>query len=340
MKSVSKYLHVFVLVVCIFVLVAGTAFSAEWKVPAKWKFIKFAGGSAAGSWTPTTAKICELVNKNIPGVNASSTLGASYSNVAKVNEGKMHMAFTQSDALADCYHGLGKMKGKASKDVRFLGALHYGVHYIFVPKNSKIKEVAEIAKRPVRMSVGPAGSGAYHLNGVLLKLFGSSYEDLEARGGTAHKVYFGVGAKMMKDGQVDFIAANSGINSSWVMDAATSPGIRFLELPPKERAQLLKLLPGSYKTVVPKDMFPGIEKDFHTQATSYVIFVNKEMPEELCYRITKVIWDNLPAVQSVGAFGKYMKLETAFGGMTIPLHPGAARYYKERGLTPPEPKLP
>jgi len=87
-------------------------------------------------------------------------------------------------------------------------------------------------------------------------------------------------------------------------------------------------------------MYPGIKKDFHTFGFYFPIIVNKDMPEELAYRITKVIWDNLKEVQSIGAFGKGIKLETAFQGMTVPIHPGAARYYKEKGITvPPISKL-
>jgi TRAP transporter TAXI family solute receptor len=145
---------------------------------------------------------------------------------------------------------------------------------------------------------------------------------------------------MMKDGQIDYLTFNTSTNASMIMDAATSPGIRFLEFGPKEKAQLIKELPGTSETVIPKDMYPGIEKDYHTLAAYYLTFVSKDMPEELAYRITKVIWDNLEGVQAVGAFGKYIKLETAFEGMTIPMHPGAARYYKEKGMTPPEPKRP
>ena len=65
MKSTKKSLLASVLLGCVLVLVATTAFSAEWKVPAQWKFLRFAGGSAAGSWTPTSAKISELINKQM-----------------------------------------------------------------------------------------------------------------------------------------------------------------------------------------------------------------------------------------------------------------------------------
>ncbi len=321
-------------------MVAGSAFADEWKVPAEWKFLKFAGGAAAGSWTPLTAKICELINQQIPGVNASSTLGASYGNLTAVDKNKMQMAVTMTNALAECYYGLRDQKGKETKKIRFLGSMHHGAVHIFVPKKSPIKDISEIAKKPLRTVVGPRKSFTYMFCDLLLRVYGSSVKDLEARGGTASNVYYGPGVKMLKDGQIDYMSFHTGLNASMVMDAASSPGIRFLELAPDKKAEVMKELLGSTEVVIPKDMYPGIEKDYHTFGFYFPIVVNEDMPEELAYRITKVIWDNLKEVQSIGAFGKAIKLETAFMGMTIPMHPGAERYYKEKGMTiPPLPKL-
>ena len=154
MKAIKKGLLASVLVGCLLILVVTPAFSGEWKVPEKWKFIKFAGGSAAGSWTTTSAKICELINKQIPGITASSTTGASGSNLRAVNEGEMQLAFTTVDVLANWYYGLRGRKGKKMpKDIRFLGSMHYALAYIFTPKSSDIKDPSEIAKKPLRIAV-------------------------------------------------------------------------------------------------------------------------------------------------------------------------------------------
>jgi TRAP transporter TAXI family solute receptor len=340
MKLRGKKLKIFVLLGCFLVLVANAAYSGEWKAPAKWKFLRFAGGSAAGSWTATGAKICELINQQIPGVNASSTLGATYSNCTAVETGKMQLGWQSSESLPECYYGLGKMKGKATNSLRAIASLHYGVYYQFVPKKSDIKDLSEIAKRPLRTAVGPVGSAFWMVAQRVLRAYGSSIEDLVARGGTAHNVYYGPATGMMKNGQIDYLTFPSSPYASMVMDVATSPGIRFLELGPKQKAQIMKELLGATDTVIPKDMYPGVEKDFHTMARYYIIVVRKDMPEELAYRITRVIWDNLDELQRVGAFGKFMKLETAFNGMITPIHPGAVRYYKEKGMTPPKPKVP
>ena len=340
MKLMKKSALVLMVIGCVLLLAVGNAFCQEWKVPPKWKFLKFAGGAAAGSWTPLSAKICELINKQIPGVNASSTLGASYGNMTAINQGKMQLALTMTNALAECFYGLRDQKGKETNNVRFLGSMHHGAIHIFVPKKSPIKDISEIAKKPLRTVVGPRKSFTYMFNDLLLEVYGSSIKDLQKRGGTASNVYYGPGVKMLKDGQIDYMAFHTGLNASMVMDAASSPGIRFLELDAKKKAEAMKKLLGSTEVVIPKGMYPGMEGDFHTFGYYFPTVVNKDMPEELAYRITKAIWDNLAEIQSIGAFAKGIKLETAFKGMTIPMHPGAIRYYKEKGLKiPPLPKM-
>jgi len=332
------------LALCFAVVVnASIGYAKEWKVPAEWKYIKFAGGAASGSWTPLTAKVCELINKNVPGVQASSTLGATYSNLAALNKGQVQMAMTLSNALAECYYLIdpgGLKKVKQTPNIRFLGSMHMGALHAFVRKDSDIYHFSDLAKRPVRIICGPMGSSAYFFNNLILKTYGSSIEDLEKRGGTVHKVYNQQGVNMMKDRKMDMVANHTGLYASWVMDAATSPGIRFLEFEPEKGKALMEKLFGSVEVVIPKDMYPGIEKDYHTFGYYFPIAVHKEMPEELAYRITKVIWENLKEVQSIGAFGKGIRWETCFAGNTIPIHPGAERYYKEKGLTiPPLPDM-
>lgn len=340
MKSIKKSLLTCMVVGCTLSLVATGSFSAEWKVPDQWKFLKFAGGDAAGSFTPLSAKICEMINQKIPGANASSTLGGSYGNLPAVDKNKMQIALTQTTAVAEYYHGLRGLKGKETKDIRWLAAMHYGAIHMFVPKNSPIKDISEIGKKPLRTVVGPANSFTYMFNDYLLSLYGSSIKDLVARGGTASNVYYGQGVDMLKNGQIDYMAFHTGLYASMVMDAATSPGIRFLEVSPEEKAKVMKELVGMVEVVIPKDMYPGMDKDYQTFGTYFPIIISKDMPEELAYRITKVIWDNLKEIQSISAFAKDIKLENAFKGLTIPVHPGAERYYKEKGVTiPPLPKF-
>ncbi len=334
----AKGLKVFLVVSCALVFGSTTAFSAEWQVPAEWKFLKFAGGAVAGAFTPLTAKISELINKNIPGVNASSTPGGGYSNMEALNAGKIQLGMCQTITVADVYYGLSeKYKGKELTNIRHLGNMHPAMYHIYAPKNSPIKNLCEeVSKKPLRIAVGPLGSSTYMCFERLLKVCGTSIKDLEARGGTAHKVYWAEGVNMMKDGHIDFMAHFISLRGAAVMDAASSPmGIRLLELSPQERARLMDELFGTVEYVIPKGIYPGVDRNYQTIAHGQPIVVNKDMPEELAYRITRVIWENLKEIRVLGSFAETIKLEDAFAGNTIPLHPGAERYYREKGLAIP-----
>jgi TRAP transporter TAXI family solute receptor len=340
MKSTKKRLLTSALVGCLSFLFTTTAFCGEWRPPKEWKFITFAGGVAAGSFTPISAKLCELVNKQIPGINAKSTLGHSYSNLKALDKNKIQIAYATAPVFTICYYGQRKMKGHATKNIRFFGSTHYGPFYMIVPKDSDIKDLSVLAKRPLRLAVGNPASANNTFNKAVFKAYGTSFKDMTARGGTIHKIESGPAGGMLRDGHLDLLMFTTAIRGAQVMELATTLGIRFLELGPREKQSILKDIMGISDVTIPKDMFPGIKEDFHTVASFYSIFINKDMPEELAYRLCKAFWGNLREIQSVGAFGEYIKLENALSGMTIPLHPGCARYYKERGMTIPEPQKP
>jgi len=340
MKARKRNSLVLTGLVCVLFLFASVAVAAEWKVPEDWKYFRIAGGSASGSMAPTTAKIAELLNKNIPGIKASGTLGGVIGNIKGINQGKMQMAFASSNSIAPLFYNM-NLEGFPQPDtpcnnMRFLFSLNYGAYHIYTPKNSSIKELREIATKPVRIAVGTPGSNTYLFNKLLLELYGTSMEDLEKRGGTVHKVLYGQGVEMMKNGKVDLLAHHTSLNASMVMDAATSPGIRFLEIEPVLRKKFMDKYPGEVDIVIPKEMYPGIKEDYHTMGHYFQFLAHKKMPEELAYRITKAIWDNIGELQALGSFGKDMKWETALAGNAIPIHPGAERYYKEKGITIPK----
>jgi TRAP transporter TAXI family solute receptor len=340
MKSTKKSLLTSTLVGCLSFLFATTAFCGEWRAPKEWKFITFAGGVAAGSFTPISAKLCELANKQIPGINAKSTLGHSYSNLKAMDKNKIQICYAAAPIPTICHYGLKKMKGQATKNIRLFGSTHYGPYYMIVPKNSDIKDLSVLAKRPLRLAVGNPASANNTFNQAVFKAYGTSFEDMVARGGTIHQIESGPAGGMLRDGHLDLLMFTTAIRGAQVMELATTLGIRFLELGPREKQSVLKDIMGISDVTIPKDMFPGIEEDFHTVASFYSIFINKDMPEELAYRLCKIFWDNLGEIQTLGAFGKYIMLENALKEVTIPLHPGCARYYKERGMTIPELKKP
>jgi TRAP transporter TAXI family solute receptor len=94
----------------------------------------------------------------------------------------------------------------------------------------------------------------------------------------------------------------------------------------------MKKYPFFTKAVVPKGSYKGVDQDVPTVAVMAILVAGSEMEEGMAYQITKAIFDNLKDIERAHAKGKELTLETALVGMSIPLHPGAEKFFKEKGI--------
>jgi hypothetical protein len=124
------------------------------------------------------------------------------------------------------------------------------------------------------------------------------------------------------------------------MDIDTNPGVRFLEFEPEMIDKLCKMIPGFVPVTIPAGSYRNLTKDYPTIGVYFQHYTHKDIPEDLIYKITKAFWDNEKEFQVLGPWGKMIKLETALRGVNIPVHPGAARFYREKGLQVPDVKMP
>jgi hypothetical protein len=299
------------------------------------------GVSTAGTMM-VAAKWAELINKKIPCVSASATTGSYVANALSVNQKRHTIGQGDPNTLNTAIKGLDeKFKGKEPKDLRFINAIHHGAFHIFVPKNHPIKAVKEIATYPCRnvMVVSRLG-GTYSWVSKIFEGYGSSFEDLQKRGGSLAYVNYQDGVDMMKDGQSDIMLVHTTVPNSSVLDIDSNPGIRFLEMEPEMIEKLCKMIPGFVPVTIPGGSYRNLTKDYRTIGVYFHHYTHKDLPEDLIYRITKVFWDNEKEFQALGPWGKAIKLETALRGVNIPVHPGAARFYREKGFQVPDIKMP
>ena len=96
---------------------------------------------------------------------------------------------------------------------------------------------------------------------------------------------------------------------------------------------------GSYdlwtRYVIPANTYPGQTKDINTVAQPNFLATNANLLEEDVYQLTKSLYENLPYLSAIHKATSVMSIEKAIAGLPVPLHPGAARYYRERGITIP-----
>jgi len=305
-------------------------------------YITISDGVSTAGTMMVAAKWAELITKQVPCVSASATTGSFVANALAVNQKRHTIGQGDPNTLYIATKGRDeKFKGKEPKDLRFINAFHHGAFHIFVPKNHPIKAVKEIATYPCRnvMVVSRLG-GTYTWVSKIFEAYGSSFEDLQKRGGSLAFVDYQGGVDLMKDGQADIMLVHTTIPNSSVMDIDTNPGCRFLEMEPEIIEKLTKLIPGFVPVTIPGGSYRNMPNDYRSIGVYFHHFTHKDVSEDLIYKVTKIFWENVKEFQVLGPWGKAIKLETALRAVNIPVHPGAARFYREKGLQVPDVKMP
>lgn len=297
-----------------------------------YKFVRIVGGTPEGSWGITGSKLAELINRSVKGVTASNSPGATVANVVTVNENRAQLAITAADVLHEVYHGIDKWKGKEAKNVRFLASIHTVPAHAFVRADSPIKDFRDLATKPVRIQGYTKGSITHRLVEHTLAIFGSSMDDLVKRGGMIQYVSDGPAVEMMKSNQIDVIFRNTGAPSSWILEAETSMNLRFLRMDDDYLKAITTRIPGMAIDVIPAGTYKTMREDYRTFSVVTALIVPASMPDPVAEGITAALWDNLEEFKKIGGFAKFIKFEEALRGNTVPVHPGAAKYYRAKGL--------
>ena len=139
-------------------------------------------------------------------------------------------------------------------------------------------------------------------------------------------------AEALKDGRVDGILIAGGLPTSSVLDAASSLKIRILSIEPAMIAKLKETMPWYYEITIPKGTYIGQTEDVKTVAVANLLICREDLSNELVYNMTKTLHDNQKDLVAAHSAAKDMKLQDALKGMTVPMHPGAEKYYKEKGI--------
>ena len=344
MKKQKKQIG-WALVLAVFFLgiIAGPSPLAAAEKCKKTTYVTIGDGVAASLGMAIAGKWAELITKNIPCVSASATPGGFVGNALATQEKRITIGIADPNTLYNTVNGLVKQaKGRETKDLRYVTYSGFGCFQIFTPKNSPIKSVREaVTKYPLRnLMVVSKLAGHYQWIGEIFKAYGTSYADLEKRGGSLAFVSYASAINLMKDGQCDMLMIHTTAPTSTILDIDSHPGVRFLEIEPEMREKIIKQIPGMVPVTVPAGTYKNMTEEYHTFGVYFHQFVHKDLPDDLVYQATKTYWDNVDQFRQIGPFIKNIKIENAMTGVNIPVHPGAAKYYKEKGVAVPDIKMP
>ena len=288
-------------------------------------FVNVLTGGTSGVYYPLGVALSKIYGEKIPGVRPTvQATKASVENLVLLQQGKGEIAFTLGDSLDAAWKGDEEAGFKAPlKKLRGVTAIYPNYVQIVASKESGIKTLADLKGK--RLSVGAPKSGTELNARAILAAAGLSYKDL----GKVEYLPFAESVELMKNRQLDATLQSAGLGVASLRDLATSVEITMVEVP---AAVVDKAGPPFVKVSIPANTYTGQTAAVPAAAVVNYLVTHDGVKEETAYQMTKAIYENLGDLTAAHAAARAIKLDSALEGMPVPLHPGAARYFKEKGL--------
>jgi len=289
------------------------------------EFINVLTGGTSGVYYPMGVALSKIYGEKIAGTRPTvQATKASVENLVLLQQGKGEIAFTLGDSLDAAWKGDEEAGFKSPlKKLRGVTAIYPNYVQIVASKDSGIKTLADLKGK--RLSVGAPKSGTELNARAILAAAGLSYKDL----GKIEYLPFAESVELMKNRQLDATLQSAGLGVASLRDLATSVEITVVEVP---AATVDKAGSPFIKATIPANTYTGQTAPVQTAAVVNYLVTHEGVKEDLVYQMTKAMYENLGDLAAAHAAGKSIKLESALEGMPIPLHPGAAKYFKEKGL--------
>lgn len=287
--------------------------------------VKIFGGTTGGSWNIATTIIGNFLPNDIPGIRCTVSPGAALSNVAGIQSGDITLAVSKAPTTFDGYNGVEPFTEKTAK-VMNMGFLYNEHTHIIVNADSGINSIADLKGK--RLTTFAKGNTAEVITRDLLSVYDMTYDDLA-------KVSFSNLNDMgeqFKDGLTDALCFASATPVSVVMDIASVRNIKLLEIPDDKMAAMQKISPSYMRNIIPAGTYKGVDYETKTMGNAQHLIVSSDLDTEFVYKMTKSIVEHLKEIGEGHAVYAALTPELMAQDLNMPMHPGAAKYYKEIGV--------
>lgn len=301
----------------------GTSSAKEkaWKSGDKTDLILATGGTG-GTYYPLGGGMAKIW-QSIPGVNVTvQSTAASVANIRMLAKGEVDMALIQNDTADYGRNGTEAFAEKNEKYTNYsaVASLYPEVVQMVVRADSPIQKIEDLKGKKV--VVGAAGSGTELASKQILGAYGLTYSDIQPL-----YISFAEGATAFKDKQADVLVMVTGVPAASLADVVTATPVRLLPIDVNKVKAKYKF----YVDVpVKAGTYKGMDKDVNVVAVLAILVVRDEMNSDLVYQITKTLFEKAGDIGHAKA--KEFDIKKAADGITIPFHPGAAKYLKEKGV--------
>lgn len=293
------------------------------------QFFRIGTGGTAGTYFPVGGMIANAISSP-PGLVASAQASnGSVANVNAIASAAAESGFSQADVAYWAFTGTGVFAGKPKvEDLRSIANLYPESVHVVVKKGLGVKSIADLKGK--RVSLDEPGSGTLINAKAILAAYGITEADIKPEYVKPNQA-----AEKMKDGSVDAFFFTGGYPAAAISElASTAGGIELVPITGEGLAKLTASAPFFAIDKIPAGTYKDLG-EIATVAVGAHWVTSAKIPEAVVYEVTKALWsDKTRAVLDAGhAKGKVIRKETALAGIGgVPLHPGAAKFYKEAGL--------
>jgi uncharacterized protein len=296
---------------------------------AQQKFVTIGTGGVTGVYYAVGGAICRLMNKDrkTHGIRCSveSTGGSTY-NVNTIKAGELDFGVTQSDVQYNAYNGVGAFKDNPFKEQRAVFSVHPEPFTVLVRPEAEIAKFEDAKGK--RFNVGNPGSGTRASMEELLEALGWKLSDFSL----ASELKADEHGPALCDNKIDGFFYGVGHPSANIQDPTSTCGAKLVSLTGPAVDKLVAGKPYYVKATIPAGLYKNNPQATETYAVLGVLVTSTSAPEDTVYQLVKSVFDNFNEFKSLHpAFAGLDPAKMAKDGISVPLHPGAAKYYKEKG---------
>ena len=283
-----------------------------------------ATGGTTGTYYAFGGVVSQVLSSKIDNLNFDvQSTGASKANIYLVADKEADIAIVQNDVMYYAHKGIDLFDGEVVEGFSAMAGCYAEV--VQIVSKGDINSIADLKGK--RVSVGDIGSGCEFNARQILEAYGMTFDDIEV-----NNLSFGDSATALKDDKIDAFFCVAGAPTTAIVELATTNEIKLLEVDDEHAAKLIEKYPFYTKYDVPGGSYKGIDSDVQTVAVVATFIVSDDLSEDLVYKMTKALFENSDEIANAHPKGAELDPEYSVSGISIPIHPGALKYYKEIGV--------
>ncbi len=317
-----------VALVCSLTLFSFFFLTASGEAQTKTTRLSIATGGTGGVYYVYGGGMAQVISKNVSGAEATAEVtAASVDNCKLINSKQADLAIIMADTGYDAFKGQERFKSGAVP-LRTISVLYSNYMQFVTVEGTGIKSVSDFKGK--RVSTGSPGSGTEVMGVRVMESFGV-HADKDIK---RERLGVGESAGALKDRKIDAFAWVGGLPTAAVLDLSATPGVKMKILSSADHLDLMqkKYGPVYFPLTIPKTAYPNMDADLKVACVANLLVCHEKMDAGLVYNILKALMDQQPSLVTVHKEFKNLTLANATVGSSLPFHPGAIKYFQEKGI--------